>query len=271
MCVDTQPSQSLVPPDLLVVEIGNSHVALATMAGTEVRTLARLNQDELSELSDATEAAWESLPDEATRGVAIGSVVPETLQRVLAVVHASLHVEPGIVGRNVRLPLSVAVAQPETIGVDRVCAAAAAYERFASACAVASFGTATTIDCVNDEGVFMGGAILPGLSMQARALHEQTALLPLITPHATPDGSVYGGTTEEAINHGIVLGSIGALREIVERYATDLHRWPRLIVTGGSGRLIADVCDFVDAVEPNLCIQGIAAAYRQQSSAASDG
>ncbi len=268
--MDTQINRSLVAPDLLVIEIGNSHVTVATFAGLDVRTLQRLNRDELSELGDAIEAQWESLPDEGSRSVAIGSVVPEAMQRVMAIIHASLHVEPGVVGRNIRLPLSLAVTQPETVGVDRVCSAAAAYERFGTACAVASFGTATTIDCVNDEGVFMGGAILPGLAMQARALHEQTAQLPLITPHPVMDGAVYGGTTEEAINHGIIFGTTGALREIVERYATELKRWPKLIATGGFGRLIADSCDFVDVVEPNLCIQGIAAAHRRQTLARTD-
>lgn len=262
--MDTQNRHNLIPPDLLVVEIGNSHLSLATFAGIDVRTVQRLNRDELSDLSDAIEAAWESLPDDSGRAIAIGSVVPDTLQRVLSIIHAAVHVEPGVIGRNVRLPLTAAVDRPEAIGVDRVCAAAAAYERFGGACAIASFGTATTIDCVNDEGVFMGGAILPGLSMQARALHEQTALLPLITPHPAVDGAVFGGSTEEAINHGIIFGAIGALREIVERYATELKRWPKLIVTGGAGPLIADACDFVDAAEPNLCIQGIAIAYRRQ-------
>lgn len=246
---------------LLVIEIGNSHVALARLAGAEVRSVQRCLPDELDELRAALEPAWESLPEDADRQVAIGSVVPAVLDRVVMLVHEELRRPPIVIGRDTRLPLSMAIERVETIGVDRVCAAAAAFERFAQACAVASFGTATTIDCVNGEGVFMGGAILPGLNMQASALHERTAQLPLVRPHAGV--TTYGSTTEEAINNGIVLGAIGALREIVERYATQLTRWPKLVVTGGMSPLVADACEFVDAVEPHLVVEGIALAARR--------
>src|SRR5262249_41731505 len=205
--------------------------------------------------------AWEWLPDEEGPCLVTGRVFPDATQRVESLARADLHIEPLVVGRDVQLPLSLALTDPKTVGVDRVCAAAAAYDRFGRACAVASFGTATTIDCVNDEGIFLGGAILPGLSIQARALHEGTAQLPLVSRHARAPADTFGGTTQQAINNGIVFGAIGALREIVERYATELKRWPKLVVTGGHASLIADTCDFVDAVEPNLCIRGIAVAY----------
>lgn len=246
---------------LLVIEIGNSHVALAQLTGRAVRSVQRCLPDELDELRAAIEPAWETLPDDADRQVAVGSVVPAVLERVVTIVHEELHRQPIVIGRDTRLPLSMAIERVETIGVDRVCAAAAAFERFEEACAVASFGTATTIDCVNGEGVFMGGAILPGLNMQASALHEGTAQLPLVRPHAGV--TTYGATTEEAINNGIVLGAIGALREIVERYATQLSHWPKLVITGGMSPLLADACEFVDAVEPHLVLEGIALAARR--------
>jgi type III pantothenate kinase len=157
--------------------------------------------------------------------------------------------------------MSLAVEHPERVGIDRVCSAAAAYDVIGRACVAASFGTAITIDCVNDEGVFMGGAILPGVALQARSLHEGTAALPLVKIEATH--TVYGASTEEAITNGVLLGIVGALREIVERYATDLHAWPQLVATGGNAELIAGECDFVDNVVPDLCLRGIALAYRR--------
>jgi type III pantothenate kinase len=159
------------------------------------------------------------------------------------------------------LPLKVDVDQPEELGVDRVCSAAAAFERVGGPCAIASFGTATTIDCVSHDGVFMGGTILPGLQMACDALHRQTARLPRVQV-AEPEGP-FGRTTEQAILGGVALGAVGALREIVERMATALGRWPYLVITGGNAPLIGKLADFVDAVVPDLSLMGIALAYRK--------
>jgi type III pantothenate kinase len=145
--------------------------------------------------------------------------------------------------------------------VDRVCSAAAAYERTGSACAVASFGSAITIDCVSDDGRFLGGAILPGLDLSFQALHIGTAVLPRVLPAAPT--SPFGKNTHDAIVNGVAYGAVGALREIVERFATELGHWPPLVLTGGNAPLIASLADFVDAVVPDLCLIGIALAYRR--------
>jgi type III pantothenate kinase len=147
------------------------------------------------------------------------------------------------------------------VGVDRVCCAAAAFERVGGPCAVASFGTAITVDCVSADGRFLGGAILPGLDLCCQALHDGTAQLPRVLPGVpkTP----FGKNTHDAIVGGVTYGLMGALREIVERFATELHEWPQLVITGGNAPLIADCADFVDSVVPDLCLMGIALAHRK--------
>ena len=62
--------------------------------------------------------------------------------------------------------------------------------------------------------------------------------------------------------NGVVYGVLGALREIIERYATELREWPKLVITGGDSPLFAELVDYADAVVPDLCLMGIALAYR---------
>jgi type III pantothenate kinase len=246
---------------LLVFEIGNSHVAVATSIAGQILTNERF---ELSNLDGAVEhanQAWEAMPDDRIAGIAAGSVVPKTLAELRKRVQQKLGEEILAVGEELHRPMVMAVETPESVGIDRICSAAACYETLKHACVVASFGTAITIDCVNDEGVFLGGAILPGLHMQARALHEQTASLPLTTIEDT--SVTYGATTEQAIRNGVIIGVVGALREITERYATDLHVWPQLVVTGGGAELVRRHCEFIDSYVPDLCIRGIAIAHRK--------
>jgi type III pantothenate kinase len=261
----------MVPDDLrayanlLILEIGNSHIAVATSIKQQIRTQERFGHDQLTALLDHAEQAWAALPDDAQKAVVAASVVPQLTQTLCEVIARRLGSPALIVGHNVRRPILLAVESPESVGIDRVCSAAAAYDQIRAACAIASFGTAITIDCVNSEGVFMGGAILPGLALQAKSLHTGTAMLPEATIQAT--GSVYGTTTEQAISNGVLYGVAGALREIIERYATDLKTWPRLVATGGNAELVCRQCDFVDHLVPDLCVRGISLAYNKHFAA----
>jgi type III pantothenate kinase len=255
------PDDPRAHASLLIIEIGNSHVAVATDVKQHIRTHERFGHDQIDALLGHAEEAWAALPESSLRAIVAASVVPPVLATVLDRITQRLASPALVVGTDLRRPILLALESPDLVGVDRVCSAAAAYDQIRAACVIASFGTAITIDCVNDEGVFMGGAILPGLALQAKALHTGTAALPEVTIETT--GTVFGASTEQAIRNGILYGAAGALREITERYATDLKAWPRLVVTGGQAEIVSRQCDFVDDVVPDLCVRGIGLAYRK--------
>jgi type III pantothenate kinase len=246
---------------LLIIEVGNSHVSVASAIDGVVRAESRFTHGEIWQAVDYAGEVWDALPDDRARAIAAASVVPAVFQDLQGRMQERLTQEVLVVGRDLHRPMSIALEAPELVGIDRICAAAAAYETARRACAVASFGTAITIDCVNDEGAFLGGAILPGFYLQAHALAEGTAALPEVSVEET--GHVYGVDTQEAIRNGVLYGAAGALREITERYATDLGAWPLLIVTGGGAELMRRHCDFIDHVVPDLVLRGIALAYRR--------
>ena len=146
-----------------------------------------------------------------------------------------------------------------------LCCAAAAFDRLGVACVVADYGTAVTIDCVNDKGIFLGGVIMPGLHPGAEMLHKSTAQLPKfdLLKNAEPDW-VFGTDTREAILGGLVYGARGALRERVEAYAAELGSWPLVILTGGDAKLVSPnpgQSGLVQAVVDDLPLRGIAIAY----------
>jgi type III pantothenate kinase len=155
--------------------------------------------------------------------------------------------------------MDVGVKDKRAIGVDRVCEAAAAYDKLQTGCTVVSFGTAVTVDLVDDDGTLLGGAILPGLRMQLRALHENTAALPEVQP-GIPE-LPYGRDTTEAIQNGVCRGLTGAVRGLVEAYATHLNRWPHVVATGGDVAFLAPHCDFLDTIVSDLTLRGIGLAY----------
>ena len=116
-------------------------------------------------------------------------------------------------------------------------------------------GTATTVDVVSAEGAFVGGAILPGLAMSARALHHYTALLPLVSVaelgERTP--AALGRNTRAAIQSGLLWGQLGAVKELIERQTGSKAQ---VFVTGGGGALLATYLANA-RFEPHLALQGL--------------
>ncbi len=254
----------MTPPHadcILAIDVGNTRIGMAVLDHDGVHDTRRVAAGRPGEWEAALRETWAATGGSKQRAIALASVRPDAADSMLELVQRAVGIEAWRVRDDLPLPMPVEVDSLAEVGVDRICSAAAAFDRVRQACAVASFGTATTIDCVSSEGRFIGGTILPGLGLCARALHEGTAALPLVELRA-PAG-VFGRNTRDAIAAGVVYGAVGALREIVERFATELREWPQLILTGGNAGLVAEHADFVDAVVPDLCLMGIALAYRR--------
>lgn len=253
---------SVSPADtLLMIDIGNTRIGMAMWNEDGLREPRHVSRREPGTWDEALAATWNGGAAHERSNVIIGSVSPDTTAEVQEHVQRVCGRRGVLVRDDVPLPMPMDIDNPREIGVDRVCAAAAAYERVKAACAVASFGTATTIDCVSAEGRFLGGTILPGFDMWLDALPRGTAQLP--RAELAPPVRPFGKDTHEAIANGVAFGMVGALREIVERFATALGEWPQLVVTGGNAELVSKMADFVDAVVPHLTLMGLALAYRK--------
>src|SRR5205807_1116 len=113
------------------------------------------------------------------------------------------------------LPLLVGVGYPERVGIDRLLNAVAAKDRIKRSVPLLLIdaGTAITVDRVNADGVFEGGAILPGLRLMAQALHDHTALLPRVVIADVP--TVPGRDTESAIQAGVYWAAAGGIKALV--------------------------------------------------------
>jgi type III pantothenate kinase len=166
---------------------------------------------------------------------------------------------------NDEVPLRLEVAFPERVGTDRLMAALAAnrLRQADRAAIVIDLGTAIKVDVVMRDGAFAGGAILPGLAMSARALDEQTDALPRVAVDqwSVPPAAL-GKSTEPAIAAGLFWGAVGAIRELVEQYATDFGPSPNVFASGGASQLVAAVLKERHGLGvvhvPHLVLAGIA-------------
>ena len=256
------PNINFPPADVILsIDVGNSRIGLGLWDDDGLHETRRLDNDKPNAWEAALSEIWSAAVQFKQRAVVIGSVCPPISRQFADLIQQHCDIEPLLVRDDLPLPLPLDIENPREVGVDRVCSAAAAYDRLHETCAIASFGTATTIDCVSADGRFLGGAILPGLDISCEALHTRTARLPHVTLAAPKH--IFAKNTYDAIVNGIVYAAVGALREIVERFATELNSWPKLIITGGRAPLVVENADFIDAHVPDLCLMGVALTYRK--------
>lgn len=134
------------------------------------------------------------------------------------------------------LPLEIRVDAPEKVGIDRLLNAVAVNRLRdpATPAIVVDLGTAGTVDLVATDGAFEGGAIIPGVTLSARALHGATASLPeLERTEESETIPAVGKNTKQAIASGLHWGAVGAVTELVTRIAQECEVAPQLFATGG--------------------------------------
>ena len=151
-------------------------------------------------------------------------------------------------------PFIIDYGTPETLGVDRLAAAAGGIVHHPGAdLLVIDAGSALTVDLVTD-GAYRGGSISPGLSMRFRALHEYTGRLPLITRR---DSFSYPGrTTEEAIAAGVVMGLVYEINEYIRTFE-ERYRNLVTVITGGDSELISSHTEKKLVIYPDLVTEGL--------------
>jgi len=160
-----------------------------------------------------------------------------------------------LIGPATKLNFTTPVGKPETIGADRIalCAAAVHLNPHQHNLAI-SLGTCITYNFISNTHEFLGGSISPGMQMRFRSMHEQTALLPLITP--TKDFPLVGYDTKTNLLSGVVWGMAAEINGIIEAYEAKYSNF-NVQLTGG------DLSYFVPRLkkrifaDPNLIFKGL--------------
>jgi type III pantothenate kinase len=252
--------------NLLAISVGNTRTQVGAFVGGVLAEQRRCENSMSGEIGSAVGTLHDLLRDAEASAVYLASVNEEAAERVTGIIEERLGVAVLRVERDVQIPIGRQLDREAIVGEDRLLNAAAAFDRFRQACAIIDAGTAVTVDFVDGVGTFHGGAIFPGLRLQARALHEHTAQLPLIE-FDRPDEPI-GHNTIQAMRVGLFHGTRGAVRELVEKYAELYAGYPKVIATGGDAEALFDGYDLVEAIIPELTLQGMAVSHRHAIRAA---
>lgn len=143
--------------------------------------------------------------------------------------------------------------KPQQLGADRWAALIGARALHAGLTVVVMAGTATTIDALDDKGLFCGGLILPGLQLMRSALASSTADLPQAVGRYRPMPT----NTDDAIVSGAIHATLGA----IERIHGTLEGDGVCLLSGGAAAELAPHLTIQHKLIDNLVLEGLARCY----------
>lgn len=231
----------------LTVLIGNTNTRLTWFAGN--RVAAR------RVFPTGTDRAYRLVRNAPPfSAAAIASVVPTATPGWVSALREQLGEAPLVVGPRTRAGLSFRYRRRD-LGADRICAAVGAHARFPQDLVIVDFGTAVTINVVSGQGVFEGGAIMPGLDLLLDALARGTARLPRVAPE--PPRQLLGRDTRSAIRAGVFGLLAGGIAGYMSRLDAAGGRPRLLVVTGGRARLFVRQLPRPHIIDPDLAARGL--------------
>jgi type III pantothenate kinase len=238
---------------LLVVDIGNSSTKFGVF--DQDRLTAKFSIPTKRDITSAEVAApVDGHLNHAIDAAIVSSVVPEANAAISDYLSHFLKHEPRFVSVNDDFGLTFNHAI-DTIGTDRLVNSFAAAEKYGVPVIVVSFGTATTIDVVDNNREHLGGVIAPGPNVMAKALALAASKLPEV--EIRKPEHVIGKTTESAIQSGVVLGHIAMIEGLLKRVVEELGDKPKIVAAGGYAEVIASEISLVDSVDPDLTLEGL--------------
>lgn len=245
---------------LLAVDIGNTNLTVGVFAGDRLIRQWRIETDPRRSVewyARALKSPFRKI-DGLPSSAAVASVVPGLDAVLSRAISKSFGFRPSFITPRSPLGLKLKVRKPSQVGADRILNALALRELFAGPSIAIDFGTATTFDCVDAKGAYVGGAILLGPNSAARALHEFTAKLPLVK--VRKPRTAIGKDTEHCLEAGLYFGYLGMIREVLARTKAELGGKAKVAATGGLAPLFLKDLPGVRH-EPDLTLNGLRLAH----------
>jgi type III pantothenate kinase len=250
----------------MAVDVGNTQTVLGLFEGEEPRgqwriaTEVQRTADELAVFL-AGLVALEGLRLQEISAVIVSSVVPGLTRSYRNLASGVFGVPFYGVTADMRTGLDNRYDDPEAVGADRIVNAVAAGRHYGFPAIIVDIGTATTVEAVDGEGCYLGGAILTGLDVALDALVSRTAKLPSVDLEEEPPRAI-ATNTPDSIRSGFVYGYAGALDALVRRTREELgEEGVRVVASGGPARVIVRHCREIETFDPDLTLKGLRILY----------
>lgn len=245
---------------IFTLDIGNTNIKTALFEGKEMVKYWRISTNKMYTSDEygillVNLFRHQGVDPHVVEGIVISSVVPTVNFTIEHMCQNYFGVTPMFVVPGVKTGINIHYEHPRELGSDRIANAVAAYEEYGAPTIYIDFGTATTFGVVDEGGVFLGGAICPGIKLASEALVSGTAKLPRF--ELTRPESAIGRTTLTNLQSGMYYGYVGLVRNIVAQMKREIGRPCKVVATGGMAVMIAEEAKEIDVLDGLLTLKGL--------------
>lgn len=251
---------------LLAIDIGNTNIVIGCLKDDEIIFKARIATDrtrtsdqygvEIKNMLEAFGVSREEIED-----CIIASVVPPVFNSVQTGVLKVIGKQPMVVGPGLKTGLNIHVDIPSQVGSDLIVAAVAALAEYPAPLVLIDLGTATTIEVIEPDNVFIGGLIFPGIMVSLDSLSSHAAQLPGIS--LDKPKRVVGKNTVDCMRSGMMYGTAAMLDGLIDRIAEELGHESTVIATGGLAQFVVPLCKHEIILEKELLLKGLNIIYKK--------
>ena len=251
---------------LLAIDIGNTNIVIGVIDHDEIVFKARIATErqrtsdqygvEIKNMLEAFDIKISDIDD-----CIIASVVPPVFNSVHTGVMKVIGKAPMVVGPGLKTGLNIHVDIPSQVGSDRIVAAVAALAEYEAPLVLIDMGTATTIEVVEPENVYMGGMIFPGVMVSLDSLTSRAAQLPGIS--LDKPKNIIGKNTVDCMRSGMMYGTASMLDGVIDRIAEELGHPSTIVATGGMAQFITPLCRHEIILEKELLLKGLNVIYKK--------
>jgi len=201
-------------------------------------------------------------PFQNIEAVAICSVVTSLTKPFQELFRKHFKIEPLVIKEDLNLGIKLNYKKKE-LGADRIANAVGAYYLYKKGCITVDLGTAITFDVISPKGVYLGGAIAPGIGISSKALFSNTSLPEIKNLEATK--FAIGKNTSENLQIGMRHGFASMIDGMVDKFKKKLDFRPLIILTGGDADKVSEIVNFPHVVNPFITLEGIRIIYEKNS------
>jgi type III pantothenate kinase len=153
-----------------------------------------------------------------------------------------------------QLPFTMAYETPETLGTDRLAAAAGAFRRRDyGPLLILDLGSALTFDLIDPQNRYLGGGIAPGLRLR----YEMLLKLHLPFTQQAASWDAIGNSTQASIRTGVQEGLLGEMQHHIDRFCDQYGPDLQTLLTGGDAPVFAKHLKNLNFEAPHLVLEGV--------------
>lgn len=258
---------------LLAIDVGNTNIVFGIFNGNKMLESWRLATDG-NKTADEYGVTFDSMfrhggfSSKDIDDIIISSVVPSLLFTMEHMCLKYYEKMPIVVETGIKTGLKIRYDDPRQLGADRIVNSVAAHTKYQGNLIVVDFGTATTINCVTEDGSFIGGAIAPGIKTSAAALFEHTAKLPNVDLELP--GKFICRNTNESMQSGLIYGHMGFITHMIDGMKAEMCEEMgckpediKVIATGGMATMVEQGVECIDVIDRRLTLDGLSILYEK--------